>query len=180
VEKLVSSLQRKNMNVAGMSSDYEQSERQRILQQFKSRQTRIVVATDVLSRGIDIKDIDLVINYDVPNDAEDYVHRVGRTARAATKGLAITFISGEEIYKFRRIEQFVEREYEKLNPPESLGEAPRWDEPQSKERRGGFNRKPRPKKASSGQASHSGKRPFRPKGKGQGANKDNNAGPKPQ
>ena len=182
VEKLVGSLQRKNMNVAGMSSDYEQSERQRILQQFKSRQTRIVVATDVLSRGIDIKDIDLVINYDVPNDAEDYVHRVGRTARAATKGLAITFISGEEIYKFRRIEQFVEREYEKLNPPESLGEAPRWDEPQSKERRGGFKRKPRPKKASSGQASHShsGKRPFRPKGKGQGANKDNNAGPKPQ
>ena len=179
VEKLVGSLQRKNMNVAGMSSDYEQSERQRILQQFKSRQTRIVVATDVLSRGIDIKDIDLVINYDVPNDAEDYVHRVGRTARAATKGLAITFISGEEIYKFRRIEQFVEREYEKLNPPESLGEAPRWDEPQSKERRGGFNRKPRPKKASSGQASHGGKRPFRPKGKGQGANKDNNAGPKP-
>jgi ATP-dependent RNA helicase RhlE len=105
---------------------------------------------------------------------------VGRTARAATKGLAITLISGEEIYKFRRIEQFVEREYEKLNPPESLGEAPRWDEPQSKERRGGFKRKPRPKKASSGQASHSGKRPFRPKGKGQGANKDNNAGPKPQ
>ena len=178
VEKLVGSLQRKNMNVAGMSSDYEQSERQRILQQFKSRQTRIVVATDVLSRGIDIKDIDLVINYDVPNDAEDYVHRVGRTARAATKGLAITLISGEEIYKFRRIEQFVEREYEKLNPPESLGEAPRWDEPQSKERRGGFKRKPRPKNSSSGQANNGGKRPFRPKGKNQGANKDNSTGPK--
>tara|TARA_R110001592_G_scaffold162584_2_gene395954 strand:+ start:76067 stop:77371 length:1305 start_codon:yes stop_codon:yes gene_type:complete len=178
VEKLVGSLQRKNMNVAGMSSDYEQSERQRILQQFKSRQTRIVVATDVLSRGIDIKDIDLVINYDVPNDAEDYVHRVGRTARAATKGLAITLISGEEIYKFRRIEQFVEREYEKLNPPESLGEAPRWDEPQSKERRGGFKRKPRPKNSSAGQANNGGKRPFRPKGKNQGANKDNSTGPK--
>tara|TARA_R110002050_G_scaffold2603_3_gene14827 strand:- start:1820 stop:3127 length:1308 start_codon:yes stop_codon:yes gene_type:complete len=180
VEKLVSSLQRKKMNVAGMSSDYEQSDRQRILQQFKSRQTRIVVATDVLSRGIDIKDIDLVINYDVPNDAEDYVHRVGRTARAATKGLAITLISGEEIYKFRRIEQFVEREYEKLNPPESLGEAPRWDEPQSKERRGGFKRKPRPKNSSAGQANKGGKRPFRPKGKNQGANKDNNTGPKTQ
>tara|TARA_R110002050_G_scaffold125569_3_gene245310 strand:- start:70 stop:1374 length:1305 start_codon:yes stop_codon:yes gene_type:complete len=178
VEKLVGSLQRKNMNVAGMSSDYEQSERQRILQQFKSRQTRIVVATDVLSRGIDIKDIDLVINYDVPNDAEDYVHRVGRTARAATKGLAITLISGEEIYKFRRIEQFVEREYEKLNPPESLGEAPRWDEPQSKERRGGFKRKPRPKNSSAGQANNGGKRPYRPKGKNQGANKDNSTGPK--
>lgn len=180
VEKLVGSLQRKNMNVAGMSSDYEQSERQRILQQFKSRQTRIVVATDVLSRGIDIKDIDLVINYDVPNDAEDYVHRVGRTARAATKGLAITLISGEEIYKFRRIEQFVEREYEKLNPPESLGEAPRWDEPQSKERRGGFKRKPRPKNSSANQANNGGKRPFRPKGKNQSANKDNSTGPKTQ
>lgn len=129
IQRLVGALQRKGLNVEGISSDYEQSERQKILLQFKARQTRILVATDVLSRGIDIKDIDLVINYDVPNDAEDYVHRVGRTARAEAKGMAITFISGEEIYKFKRIEEFVERVYDKQNPPEHLGEAPKWDEP---------------------------------------------------
>ncbi len=128
ISKLVASLQRKGMNVDGISSDYEQSEREKILLQFKARRTRILVATDVLSRGIDIKDIDLVINYDVPNDAEDYVHRVGRTARAAAKGMAITFINSDDIYKFKRIEQFVERNYEKLNPPEELGKAPEWSD----------------------------------------------------
>lgn len=182
VEKLVSSLLRKKMNVAGMSSDYEQSERQRILLQFKSRQTRIVVATDVLSRGIDIKDIDLVINYDVPNDAEDYVHRVGRTARAATKGLAITLISSEEIYKFKRIEQFVEREYEKLSPPESIGPGPKWEDAPKSSGKGRFSRKPGPKNAGRSN-SQGGKRPYRPKGKRTdgGNNKPNtNAGPKPE
>lgn len=134
IQKLVASLQRKGLNVEGISSDYEQSEREKILLQFKARKTRILVATDVLSRGIDIKDIDLVINYDVPNDAEDYVHRVGRTARAAAKGMAITFISGEEIYKFKRIETFVERDYEKLSPPEDLGKAPEWKEPERRSR----------------------------------------------
>jgi ATP-dependent RNA helicase RhlE len=179
VEKLVSSLQRKLDNVAGMSSDYEQSERQRILLQFKSRKTRIVVATDVLSRGIDIKDIDLVINYDVPNDAEDYVHRIGRTARAESKGLAITFISAEEIYKFRRIEEFVEKKYEKLNPPESLGPAPSWDDPKSAEK-GRFSRKPKPKGSFQGKGPSKGKRPYPAKGGNQGRKKpnpDNNAGP---
>lgn len=177
VEKLVGALQRKKMNVAGMSSDYEQSDRQRILQQFKSRQTRIVVATDVLSRGIDIKDIDLVINYDVPNDAEDYVHRVGRTARAASKGLAITLINSEDIYKFRRIEEFVEREYEKLSPPDSLGEGPNWNEPKTVER-GRFSRKPRPKGNGGNKGSNSGKRPFRAKGKNHDSNKGKSQGPK--
>ncbi len=132
VQKLVASLQRKKMNVKGISSDYEQREREQLLLEFKSRKIRVVVATDVLSRGIDIKDIDLVINYDVPNDAEDYVHRVGRTARAASEGLAITLISSEEIYKFKRIETFVERVYEKKMPPEDLGAGPEWREPSSK------------------------------------------------
>ena len=179
VEKLVGALQRKKMNVAGMSSDYEQNDRQRILQEFKSRKTRIVVATDVLSRGIDIKDIDLVINFDVPNDAEDYVHRVGRTARAATKGLAITLINGDDIYKFRRIEDFVERKYEKLNPPESIGAGPDWDAPKTAER-GRFSRKPRPKGASSNQKSNGGKRPFRAKGNNNGSKGSKSQGPKPE
>ncbi len=160
IQRLVGSLQRKGLNVEGISSDYEQSEREKILLQFKARNTRILVATDVLSRGIDIKDIDLVINYDVPNDAEDYVHRVGRTARAAAKGMAITFVSAEEIYKFKRIENFVERVYEKQNPPENLGEAPVWKEPQ---RRGG-----RPGNRNSGPRNQNNKRRSNYKGKPKG------------
>ncbi len=118
-----------------ISSDYEQEERERVLLSFRSKQTRILVATDVMSRGIDIKDIDLVINYDVPNDAEDYVHRVGRTARAATKGMAITFVSPDEMYKFHRIEQLIERVFEKLMPPEKLGPGPEWKTPEKGNRR---------------------------------------------
>jgi superfamily II DNA/RNA helicase len=142
VQQLVRYLERKKLNSAGISSDYEQSVREQILLDFKSRKTRIVVATDVLSRGIDIKDIDLVINIDVPNDPEDYVHRVGRTARAANKGLAITFVSAEEQYKFHRIEQFIERQFDKLSPPEELGPAPEWKEPRQRRKRpGGHSRK---------------------------------------
>lgn len=147
VNTLSRSLQNKGLNVAGISSDYEQEERQQVLLDFKSRKTRIVVATDVLSRGIDIKDIDLVINFDVPQDAEDYVHRVGRTARAASKGLAITFVSPDEMYKFARIEDLIERQLEKLSPPESLGQPPRWetDRKKSSQRSGGSSKGRGPK-----------------------------------
>lgn len=195
IGKLVATLQRKGMNVQGISSDYEQSEREKILLQFKARQTRILVATDVLSRGIDIKDIDLVINYDVPNDAEDYVHRVGRTARAAAKGMAITFVTSDDIYKFKRIEEFVERNYEKLNPPENLGKAPEWidgplrPKPRGRSRFSG-NRKGKPGSKSGRRPSGSGnnqtqggtakkKRPYRgnkskPKGQGGEGSKPSN------
>lgn len=135
VSQLNRFLERKKYNVQAMSSDYEQEERQKVLLSFKARKTRIVVATDVLSRGIDIKDINLVINYDVPGDAEDYVHRIGRTARAATKGLAITFVSPDEMYKFARIEELIERQLEKQAPPEELGKGPRWDTGRSKGRK---------------------------------------------
>lgn len=165
VQRLVAKLQQKKMNVKGISSDYEQREREELLMDFKSRKTRIVVATDVLSRGIDIKDIDLVINYDVPNDAEDYVHRVGRTARAASKGMAVTLVSGEEIYKFKRIEDFVEIQYEKKMPPEDLGAGPKWEEPKSRGKRHNFRKGPR-------NSNSKGKRPYS-KGKG-----SNNRGPK--
>jgi superfamily II DNA/RNA helicase len=126
VDQLARHLKGKGHNVAGISSDYEQSEREKVILDFKSRRTRIVVATDVLSRGIDIKDIDLVINHDVPGDAEDYVHRVGRTARAASKGLAITLISDKDMFKFSRIEELIESQLEKLSPPEELGKGPEW------------------------------------------------------
>lgn len=135
VEQLTRALKNKNYSVEGVSSDYEQDMREQVILRFKARQTRIVVATDVLSRGIDIKDINLVINYDVPNDPEDYVHRIGRTARAETKGMAVTLVNEEDMYKFQRIESFIENKFEKLAPSENLGAGPEWQEAQPKKKR---------------------------------------------
>ena len=87
----------------------------------------MLVATDVLSRGIDIKEIELVVNYDVPGDAEDYVHRVGRTARADASGVAVTFINEEDMYKFRKIEKLIGQEITKLILPIDLGKGPEWN-----------------------------------------------------
>lgn len=126
VEQVTRALRSNQYRVEGISSDYEQDDREKVLLSFRAKTTRILVATDVMSRGIDIKDIDLVINFDVPNDAEDYVHRVGRTARAATKGLAITLVNSDDMYKFQRIERLIEREIEKKQPPEHLGVGPEW------------------------------------------------------
>lgn len=134
VEQLTRALKNKNYSVEGVSSDYEQDMREQVILRFKARQTRIVVATDVLSRGIDIKDINLVINYDVPNDPEDYVHRIGRTARAETKGMAVTLVNEEDMYKFQRIESFIENKFEKLAPSENLGAGPEWQEAQPKKK----------------------------------------------
>ena len=91
VGEIARALQRKGERIAGISSDLEQKEREEVLSQFKARSIRVLVATDVMSRGIDIKDINLVINFDVPHDAEDYVHRVGRTARADKTGVALSY-----------------------------------------------------------------------------------------
>ncbi len=126
VSELVRTLRNKNYKVEGISSDLEQSEREEALRRFRSRETRVVVATDVLSRGIDIKDINLVINYSVPGDAEDYVHRIGRTARADTTGIAVTLINPDDQYKFLRIERLMEREVMKLPISETIGESPAW------------------------------------------------------
>ena len=93
---------------------------------FRSKRTRILVATDVMSRGIDIKDINLVINYDVPNDAEDYVHRVGRTARADATGVALTLVNEDDMYSFHQIEKLIEREVFKIPLPTHFGEGPAW------------------------------------------------------
>lgn len=140
VSEVTRTLKRHKFNVEAISSDLEQREREDVLLRFRSRETRILVATDVLSRGIDIKDINLVINYDVPGDAEDYVHRIGRTARADTTGVALTFINEDDMYKFHRIEQLIEREVVKIPLPEELGEGPEWN-PNTGQRKG----KPRPK-----------------------------------
>ncbi|MCD4768728.1 MAG: DEAD/DEAH box helicase, partial [Bacteroidales bacterium] len=92
--------------------------------------------TDVLSRGIDIKDINLIINYDVPQDAEDYVHRVGRTARADSTGVALTFISPDDIYYFHRIEQLIEKDIYKIPLPPGIGTGPEWKVPNPHDRAG--------------------------------------------
>jgi ATP-dependent RNA helicase RhlE len=104
---IVRGLRSKDYHVEGISSDLEQKEREEMLSRFKSRRTRVLVATDVLSRGIDIKDIDLVINFDVPADAEDYVHRVGRTARAEATGAAVTLVNKADLFKMQRIEKLI-------------------------------------------------------------------------
>lgn len=127
VAELTRALKKEKYVVEAMSSDLEQSERNQVMNRFKARNTRVLVATDVLSRGIDIKDINLIVNYDVPGDAEDYVHRVGRTARADTTGVALTMINPDDMDKFMRIEKLIEREITKLPPPPELGKGPGWD-----------------------------------------------------
>ena len=117
VSEIVKSLKKAGLEAKGISSMLEQDERERILLKFRAKKLRILVATDVLSRGIDIKDINLVVNYDVPNDAADYVHRIGRTARAKTSGVAITLVSKADNYKMKRIEKLIERQLEKVDYP---------------------------------------------------------------
>ncbi len=126
VSTIARALKKKGFVAEGISSDLEQKEREDMLMRFKARQVRILVATDVLSRGIDIKDINLVINYDVPGDAEDYVHRIGRTARANTTGIALTLINEDDMYKFQQIESLIETEVFKAPLPPQLGDGPEW------------------------------------------------------
>lgn len=116
-------------------SGLEQSEREEIMRKFKNNRLRVLVGTDVISRGIDVEDIRLVVNYDVPNDAEDYVHRVGRTARASKTGVAITFITTKDQGKFGKIEQLIEKVVDKKKLPEFIGEGPEYN-PKSKGRQG--------------------------------------------
>lgn len=134
VKVLQRELQQAGLKAKAIHSDLEQDEREDVLRGFRSKQTQILVATDILSRGIDIEDIGLVINYDLPNDAEDYIHRIGRTARASTKGEAITFINEYDQFKFFKIEELMEREVEKRPLPEYLGEGPIWN-PKAKTKR---------------------------------------------
>jgi ATP-dependent RNA helicase RhlE len=127
VKELFKTFHRMGLSVGEMHSDLDQSQRDHIMHEFKNNRVNILVATDIVSRGIDIDDITMVINYDVPHDAEDYVHRIGRTARASAKGKSITFVSEDEQYKFKRIEDFLEKEIKRLPVPETLGEAPAYN-----------------------------------------------------
>ncbi len=124
VKIIYATLHRAGMDVKAFHSDLQQDEREQIMQQFKNKSISILVGTDVLSRGIDVEGIDLVLNYNVPPDPEDYIHRIGRTARAETKGNAITFINENDQTRFAAIEKMIEREIPKLPLPIDLGEAP--------------------------------------------------------
>ena len=139
VKELAHTLKRMKLNVAAMHSDLEQAQREEVMLAFKNNKINILVATDIVARGIDIEDIGLVINYDVPHDPEDYIHRIGRTARAAATGSAITFVSEDEQGKFHQIEKFIERDIRKADLPESAGEGPKYA-PSENRGRGGRGR----------------------------------------
>ena len=127
VKEIAAAFKRMKLNVGEMHSDLDQAQRDVVMREFKSGRIDILVATDIVSRGIDIDDIRLVINYDAPHDCEDYVHRIGRTARAGAEGCAITFVAVDDQSRFAAIEEFIGREVHKLPLPEELGEAPEYN-----------------------------------------------------
>ena len=132
VKDITRQLKRMKINCAEMHSDLSQQERDDVMYRFKAGQVDVLVATDIVSRGIDIDDIRIVINYDVPHDAEDYVHRIGRTARADRDGVAITFVNEREMGKFQEIEHFLGKEVVKNPLPEHLGEGPEYTKREKK------------------------------------------------
>ncbi len=127
VKELAYQFKRMKLNVGAMHSDLDQAKREEVMLAFKSGKINILVATDIVARGIDITDIAMVINYDVPHDPEDYIHRIGRTGRASATGSAITFVSEKEQGKFHRIEEFLEKSIPQLELPEVVGKGPGYN-----------------------------------------------------
>jgi superfamily II DNA/RNA helicase len=139
VKELTAILKSARLAAEEIHSDLDQKSREQYLQDYRNGKTNILVATDILSRGIDIEDIDLVINYDVPNDGEDYIHRIGRTARAATTGTAFTLVSEKEQSKFALIEELLGAPVLKGTVPEMFGPTPEYNPKQKKS--AGFKRR---------------------------------------
>lgn len=137
ISKIVSGLKRGGIAAHAISSDLDQKKREEVMLGFRAKTVRVLVATDVISRGIDVKDVDLVINYDVPRDAEDYVHRIGRTARAEAEGVGISFINYDDMRAFAGIERLIEKEIIKMKTPPEIGESPEWDPKRRPAPRGG-------------------------------------------
>ena len=168
VGQVVRALRKAGIACGRMSSDLEQSEREEVMLAFRQQKLPILVATDVVSRGIDIDSIELVVNYDVPPNEEDYVHRIGRTARAERKGEAITLVTPDDMRRFGKIERLIEKEIPKLKVPESLGAAPTYDPKSSggrsrgnSQRGGGSGRNQRGGAPRGGQKQNKGRRPPR-------------------
>lgn len=196
VKDIARELRRQHINCSQMHSDLSQQERDEVMYAFKSGQTDVLVATDIVARGIDIDDILMVINYDVPHDAEDYVHRIGRTARADRDGIAITLVSEKDMYQFHQIEQFLEKEIVKNPLPEGLGDGPKYDVTEKKgngrwhshgnRRRGGerggksketTNNKPEKKAQSNSKGNSNKRRGRRRRGGGKGKNEQRQGSP---
>jgi ATP-dependent RNA helicase RhlE len=143
VKELGKELYRSGLSIKAFHSDLEQAEREQIMLAFKNKEVQILIGTDILSRGIDVDGISLVVNFDVPPDPEDYIHRIGRTARAETTGTAITFINPKDQRRFFSIENLIGTEIPKLPLPEFLGEAPLYEPDKKMDRpMGGFKKKP--------------------------------------
>ncbi|WP_245906973.1 DEAD/DEAH box helicase [Reichenbachiella versicolor] len=127
VDVVARELKKLGLSAEPIHSGLEQDKREVVLQDFVNKKVNILVATDVMSRGIDIKGVDMVINYNVPNDPEDYVHRIGRTGRAETEGVAFTFVNEDDMFKFRNIEQLIGKSITQIKLPGDLGEGPTYD-----------------------------------------------------
>tara|TARA_B100000614_G_scaffold229215_1_gene221467 strand:- start:309 stop:1502 length:1194 start_codon:yes stop_codon:yes gene_type:complete len=126
VNDIVRGLRNKNYRVEAISSDFEQSKREEIMTDFRANKIRVLVATDVISRGVDIPQIDLVFNYDAPGNAEEYVHRIGRTGRAGAEGVALTLINELDMEKFDAIEKLIEKKVYRVQMPDFIGKGPEW------------------------------------------------------
>lgn len=182
VSTLYKQLLAKGLAIGQISSDLEQDKREEVMLAFRNRQVDVLVATDVVSRGIDIDGIDLVINYDIPRDAEDYVHRIGRTARAARKGTALTLVSPPELLSFKKIEKLIGKEIDKMPLPDSIAAMPsepvndRGRAPRRDDRRPDNRRPSAPRSTNAaptgGEVKNEKKRPFprRKKSNGSGNN----------
>lgn len=163
VKEIAKTLKQMKFSAEEMHSDLDQGQRDKVMHDFRNNRVSILVATDIVARGIDIDDITLVINYDVPYEVEDYVHRIGRTARAGEEGMAITFVSVDEQYRFKQIENFLGKEIYKIPMPEDLGEVPAYEPEQHRvrkfSRKENGNKKPFPKgkkRQNSSKSSHKG------------------------
>ena len=157
VKQLAASLQQIGVNCGAMHSDLEQAERDDVMFKFKSGKYDVLVATDIVARGIDIDDIEMVINYDVPHDTEDYVHRIGRTARANRDGRAITFVSEEDQYWFQQIEKFLEKVVDKMPLPDGCGEGPEYIKLNKPKKKGANGRNGRNNRRGNGENGEGGK-----------------------
>ncbi len=137
VKQLAREMRKQNLKIAEMHSDLDQTQRDNVMLDFKSGKTNVIVATDILSRGIDIDDIEMVVNYDVPHEAEDYVHRIGRTARADRDGKAVTFVTPEDMFRLRKIERLLEKEMPKAEVDKEFGDTPAYNKDVSGRKKSG-------------------------------------------
>ena len=146
VKELARALSKARIRIGEMHSDFDQTVRENVMLDFRAGNIDVLVATDIVARGIDIDDIAMVVNYDVPYEPEDYIHRIGRTARANSDGTAVTFVGERDQVKFGGIERFLGYEVKKEDLPERMGEAPQY----RPERRSGSRQQPKSQKGRNG------------------------------